>query len=104
MKYCSILHSKSASNLRFKFHKQKEFLKNPREINVFRLKRCAHPDYTLVHIAIAFPQEFNDVFIKLSSENKPIICAFGNLHYQISREKFEPEPGFELHPCFKGRV
>ena len=21
--------------------------------------------------------------------------AFGNLHYQISREKFKPEPGFE---------
>ena len=27
------------------------------------------------------------------SENKLIICAFVNLHYQISREKFEPEPG-----------
>ena len=24
-----------------------------------------------------------------------MICALGNLHYQISREKFEPEPGFE---------
>ena len=33
--------------------------------------------------------------IKLLSENKLIICALGNLHYQISREKFEPEPGFE---------
>ena len=32
---------------------------------------------------------------KLLSENKLIICALGNLHYQISREKFEPEPGFE---------
>ena len=31
----------------------------------------------------------------LLSENKLIICAFGNLHYQISREKFGPEPGFE---------
>ena len=26
-------------------------------------------------------------------ENKLIICALGNLHYKISREKFEPEPG-----------
>ena len=33
--------------------------------------------------------------IKLLTENKLIICALGNLHYQISREKFEPEPGFE---------
>ena len=24
-------------------------------------------------------------------ENKFIICALGNLHYQISRDKFEPE-------------
>ena len=28
-------------------------------------------------------------------ENKLIICALGNLHYKISRDKFEPEPGFE---------
>ena len=34
-------------------------------------------------------------FIKLLSENKFIICALGNLHYQSSREKLEPEPGFE---------
>ena len=33
--------------------------------------------------------------IKLLIENKLIICALGNLHYRISREKFEPEPGFE---------
>ena len=33
--------------------------------------------------------------IKLLIENKLIICALGNLHYKISREKFEPEPGFE---------
>ena len=33
--------------------------------------------------------------IKLLSENKLVICALGNLHHQISREKFEPEPGFE---------
>ena len=33
--------------------------------------------------------------IKLLIENKLIICALGNLHYQILREKFEPEPGFE---------
>ena len=33
--------------------------------------------------------------IKLLIEEKLIICALGNLHYQISREKFEPEPGFE---------
>jgi hypothetical protein len=37
--------------------------------------------------------------IKLLSENKLIICAFVNLHYQISREQFVPEPGLELgHP------
>ena len=34
----------------------------------------------------------------LLSEHKLIICAFVNLHYQISREKFEPEPGLELGP------
>ena len=33
--------------------------------------------------------------IKLLIENKLIICAMGNLHYKISREKFEPEPGFK---------
>ena len=33
--------------------------------------------------------------IKLLIEDKLIICALGNLHYQISREKFELEPGFE---------
>ena len=32
--------------------------------------------------------------IKLLIENKLIICALENLHYKISREKFEPEPGF----------
>ena len=30
--------------------------------------------------------------IKLLIENKLIICALGNLHYKVSREKFEPEP------------
>ena len=33
--------------------------------------------------------------IKLLIENKLIIRALGNLHYKISREKFEPEPGFK---------
>ena len=33
--------------------------------------------------------------IKLLIENKLIICALGNLHYKISRAKFEPEPEFE---------
>ena len=33
--------------------------------------------------------------IKLLIENKLIICALGNLHYKISGEKFESEPGFE---------
>ena len=32
--------------------------------------------------------------IYLVFENKLIICALGNLHYKISREKFEPELGF----------
>ena len=34
--------------------------------------------------------------IKLLSENDLIICVFENLHQQISREKFEPEPELEL--------
>ena len=34
--------------------------------------------------------------IKLLSENRLIICALGNLHYQISREHFEPELGVNL--------
>ena len=33
--------------------------------------------------------------IRLLSENKLIIFVFANLHYQIAKEKFEPEPGFE---------
>ena len=33
--------------------------------------------------------------IKLLIENKLIICALGNLHYEISRGKIEPEPGFQ---------
>ena len=33
--------------------------------------------------------------IKFLIENKLIICALENLHYKISREKFEPEPEFE---------
>ena len=32
--------------------------------------------------------------IKLLNENKLIICALRNLHYEVSREKLEPEPGF----------
>ena len=34
--------------------------------------------------------------LRLLSENKLIICALGNLYCQISREKFEPEPGFDV--------
>ena len=37
----------------------------------------------------------NDIGNGLLIENKLIICALGNFHYKISREKFEPEPGFE---------
>ena len=45
--------------------------------------------------------------MELLIEKKPIICALGNLHYQISREKFESEPGFEprmlkWHPSQEG--
>ena len=36
--------------------------------------------------------------IKLLRKNKLVICAFLHLHEQISREKFEPEPGLELRP------
>ena len=35
-------------------------------------------------------------YVKLLIENKLIICALGNLHYKISREKFEPQPVIEL--------
>ena len=38
---------------------------------------------------------FKKIRVKLLIQNKLIICALRNLHYQISREKFEPEPGFE---------
>ena len=37
----------------------------------------------------------DNIRIQLLIENKLIICALGNFHYKISREKFEPEPGFE---------
>ena len=42
--------------------------------------------------------------IKLLIENKLIICALGNLHYKISREKFEPEPGFQLRTSGYPRI
>ena len=33
---------------------------------------------------------------QLLIETKPIVCLpWENLHYKISREKLEPEPGFE---------
>ena len=35
-----------------------------------------------------------EIWKEILIENKLIICAVGNLHYQISREKFEPESGF----------
>ena len=34
------------------------------------------------------------IYIACLVENTLIICALGNLHYKISREKFEPEPGY----------
>ena len=40
-----------------------------------------------------FHVDINGIQIKLLSGNKLLIWGFGNLHYQISREKFEPEPG-----------
>ena len=42
--------------------------------------------------------------IKLVIRDKLIICALGNLHYQISREKVEPEPGFETRTCMRTRI
>ena len=42
-----------------------------------------------------------NIQIKLLIENKLIICALGNLHYKISREKFVPEPGFEPRGRFE---
>ena len=44
------------------------------------------------------------MLIKLLNENKLIICALGNLHYEILREKFEPDPGFEPRNYVKGEV
>ena len=45
---------------------------------------------------VIFNQHIISLFeIKFLIENKLIICALGNLHYKILREKFEPEPGFE---------
>ena len=49
----------------------------------------------------AFKNEY-DIQIKLLSENELIICAYGNIHYQISREKFKPEPG--LKPRIKVKL
>ena len=57
--------------------------------------------YTGIYIYIL--QNSSDAYftqIKWLSENKLIIWAFGNLHYQISREKFKPEPdnvNFQRH-------
>ena len=37
-----------------------------------------------------------DIQIKLLIETKPIVCLpWEILHYKVSREKLEPEPGFE---------
>ena len=40
-------------------------------------------------------RESYKIQIKLSSGNELIICASSKLQYQIPREKFEPDPGFE---------
>ena len=46
----------------------------------------------------AFKEQKDKIIqIKLLSENKLIVCAWGNLHYQISREKFEPGMSWQLN-------
>ena len=70
----------------------------PPETDATLARRCGHD--TICHLLTTseltslFLHEY-DIQIKLLIETKPVICALGNLHYKISREKFEPEPGFE---------
>ena len=71
----------------------------PLETDATFTRRCGHD--TICHLLTTsellrhFKHEY-DIQIKLLSENKVIICALGNLHYQISRETFKPEPGSKL--------
>ena len=53
----------------------------------FKVYRGQTPRFS--HLQILF-------LIKLLIESKPIVCLpWEILHYKISREKLEPEPGFE---------
>ena len=41
---------------------------------------------------------FSLIIVYKLVDKKLIICVLGNLHYQISRKNFEPEPRFEPRP------
>ena len=58
---------------------------------------CIHEFRGLPFLLLPGEQHFNCIFqIKLLIETKPIVCLpWEILHYEISREKLEPEPGFE---------
>ena len=52
--------------------------------------------HNIVHYGLfKISEKHSEIQINLLIENKLIICALGNLHYMTSREKFEPEQGFE---------
>ena len=42
---------------------------------------------------------------QLLIETKPIVCLpWENLHYKISREKLEPEPGFDPRTSYNVKM
>ena len=47
--------------------------------------------YKRKYVEYAHKYLISTIGIKLLIEKKLMICALGNLHFQISREKFEPE-------------
>jgi hypothetical protein len=51
--------------------------------------------YKRKYVEYAHKYLISTIGIKLLIEKKLMICALGNLHFQISREKFEPGPRFE---------
>ena len=105
-------------NLLIAFPFLSQFIINPAVLFIIQMKsppplikQCIQPcnynlSYSLTHykywslranLLVIVANESTIIFpvvqIKLIIENKHIICALGNLHYRISREKFEPEPG-----------
>ena len=66
------------------------------QYNISKLSRCFRSNFLNNQDSEANKANTRNISPnKFLIENKLIISAMGNLHYKISREKFEPEPGFK---------